>query len=522
MSQLGEAKGDKFRFKKNQIGFLDILLSSKPEVKTDRGFKEFREKIRKFSGVKPKSPSPLFQGTLRGYQKEGLGWLFFLREFGLGGCLADDMGLGKTIQVLALLQMVHGEKENGSATNLVVVPSSLLFNWKEEAGRFTPDLRIFLHGGPGRKKPGEHFKEFDLVLTTYGTLRSDILLFQEIPFHYVILDEAQAIKNSNSQTSKSVRLLQAAHRLALSGTPIENHVGELWSLFEFLNPGILGKKTGFKRGTAAKKTGLEERRILAGAVKPFILRRTKEVVATDLPQKTEQTIYCEMKPSQRKVYEELKKHYQFSLVKNVKEKGVDTNRFQILEALLRLRQVACHPALIKDEMAKTSSCKLDTLRESLKEVVEEGHKALVFSQFTSFLALVKKELDKDGIKYQYLDGSTRDRQERVELFQNDESYSLFLISLRAGGVGLNLTRAEYVFILDPWWNPAVEAQAIDRAHRIGQTRNIFAYRLICKDTVEERVLALQKGKKELADSIISEDKSVLQGLQVEDLEFLLS
>jgi SNF2 family DNA or RNA helicase len=343
-------------------------------------------------------------------------------------------------------------------------------------------------------------------------------------FDYVILDEAQAIKNADSQSSKATRLLKARHRLALSGTPIENHIGELWAIMEFLNPGMLGSAGVFKRfsgvgGGAALDD--EGKALLSKALRPFILRRTKSQVVKDLPEKTEQTLICTMEADQRRCYDELKEHYRRALLR---KETAELNRSQIevLEALLRLRQAACHPGLIDPSRAGEASAKLDMLLPQIAEVVEEGHKVLVFSQFTRFLAIVRDLLDKEGLTYEYLDGQTRDRARRVERFQTDPDCPIFLISLKAGGLGLNLTAAEYVYLLDPWWNPAVEAQAIDRSHRIGQTRHVFAYRLICRDTVEQKILELQQRKRELADAILSEDNRVIQSLTREDLEYLLS
>jgi len=364
---------------------------------------------------------------------------------------------------------------------------------------------------------------YDVILTTYGTLRRDAAEFKDIEFDYVVLDEAQAIKNANTESAKAARLLRGRHRLALSGTPVENHLGELWSLFEFLNPGMLGTSSVFKLGGAAGRApGEDARKLLAHALRPFILRRTKEQVARELPPKSEQTIFCELEGPQRKLYNELRAHYRNSLLKGVAERGLGRSKIQVLEALLRLRQAACHPGLLDPNRVQDPSAKIDLLMSRLSEVVEEGHKALVFSQFTSLLAIVRERLEIAGIEYEYLDGATRDRQAHVERFQNDASCPLFLISLKAGGLGLNLTAAEYVFLLDPWWNPAVEAQAIDRAHRIGQTQQVFAYRLIARDTVEEKVLQLQNTKRDLAAAIISEDNSLIRNLQREDLELLLS
>jgi SNF2 family DNA or RNA helicase len=306
----------------------------------------------------------------------------------------------------------------------------------------------------------------------------------------------------------------------LSGTPVENHLGELWSLFEFLNPGMLGSASVF--GRAGRNPDANTRPVLARALRPFILRRTKSEVARELPPKTEQTIYCDLDPRDRKLYNELRDYYRSRLLKNVGREDMAQLKFQALEALLRLRQAACHPGLIDKKKTAEPSAKIDTLLAQLDQVLEEGHKILVFSQFTSLLAIVRSRLDGAKIPYGYLDGRTRDRESRVEQFQNDPNLKLFLISLKAGGLGLNLHAAEYVYLLDPWWNPAVEAQAIDRAHRIGQTRQVFAYRLIARDTVEEKVLELQQTKRDLADAIITADNSLMHNLSREDLELLLS
>ena len=521
LASLGTNEGDHLRFQRAQTGVLDALLAARPEISCDETFTRIREEWHNFGGIEPLKEPEGFTGTLRDYQREGLGWFEFLQRFKFGGCLADDMGLGKTVQVLALLE----SRRNGkSQPSLVVVPRSLIFNWQQEASRFTPKLRVLTHIGSDRSKQSNHFKHYDLVITTYGTLRRDAIQFQDVEFDFVILDEAQAIKNAKTESAKAARLLRSQHRLALSGTPIENHLGELWSLFEFLNPGMLGASSVFQLNTGAiRPSDLESRVMLSRALRPFILRRTKQQVATELPEKLEQTIYCEMDDGQRKQYEELRDYYRRSLLDKVAVQGINKSKIQILEALLRLRQTACHPLLVNDDQdIQSPNAKLDILLPRLAEVLEEGHKAIVFSQFTSFLSIVKRRLDRDGLAYEYLDGKTTNRQEVVERFQNDPNCKLFLISLKAGGQGLNLTAAEYVFLLDPWWNPAVEAQAIDRAHRIGQTRRVFAYRLITRDTVEEKVLELQSTKRDLADAIINADNSVLKNITGDDLAMLLS
>ena len=521
LASVATEQGDSLRFKRTQAGLLDALLAAQPQANVDAAFRQVREELRRFKGLRSIDPPATFQGSLRPYQLESQGWFDFLRQFGFGGCLADDMGLGKTVQVLALLEQRRVDKIG--RPSVVVVPRSLIFNWTQEATKFAPRLRVLDHSTTGRLKGSDHFENYDLVLTTYGTLRRDAVYMKDTTFDYVILDEAQAIKNADSESAKAARLLQGDHRLVLSGTPVQNHLGDLWSLFEFLNPGMLGRASIFTGSiSTGKAPEPETQQLLAKGLRPFILRRTKEQVAQDLPPRQEQTIYCELEGEQRKLYNELRDHYRSSLLGLIDKQGVNRSKIQILEALLRLRQAACHPALVNKSHAAIESAKLTTLIPQLQELIEGGHKALVFSQFTQFLSLVKKELDKATIRYEYLDGKTRDRQKRVEHFQTDPECKLFLISLKAGGVGLNLIAADYAFLLDPWWNPAVEAQAIDRTHRIGQTKHVFACRLIAKDTVEEKVLALQQTKKALADAIVNADNALIKTIGREDLELLLS
>jgi superfamily II DNA or RNA helicase len=527
VAAMGEADGDHIRFRPSQAGVLDALLAAQPAVDCDQAFSRVRKELAQFSSIGPAEQPAGFTGCLRGYQREGLGWMHFLRQFSFGGCLADDMGVGKTAQVLALLETRRELRALAQveAPSLVVVPKSLIFNWKQEIQRFTPQLRVLDYTGTARSiaREKDEFSSYDVILTTYGTLRRDALHFKDKIFDYVILDEAQAIKNGNTESAKAARLLRANHRLALSGTPVENHLGELWSLFEFLNPGMLGTSGAFPLAAASKRDpDGETRKLLSRALRPFLLRRTKEQVAKQLPPKIEQTIYCEMELRQRTLYNELRDHYREALLRKIGSQGIGKSKIQVLEALLRLRQAACHPGLVDRKLVKDPSAKLGVLMEQLHAVIDEGHKALVFSQFTSLLAIVRTGLASDGIEYEYLDGKTVDRQARVERFQQDPGCPLFLISLKAGGVGLNLTAADYVFILDPWWNPAVEAQAVDRTHRIGQERQVFAYRLIARDTVEEKVLQLQETKRNLADAIIGAENGLIRDLTREDIELLLS
>jgi superfamily II DNA or RNA helicase len=565
LAELGEQHADRLRFLPNQAALLDVLLAEheRENVAVDQTFAQLREKLRSFEGVRPGQEPASFVGELRHYQREGLGWLQFLDEFGFGGCLADDMGLGKTIQVLAHLEqrrVASGPRESkgrrkrddgrrpspvvegahrpslvadgAHRPSLVVVPRSLVFNWIEEARRFTPELSVLNYTGHERSAVRDRLNDVDLVVTTYGTIRRDIARLRDQEFDYAILDEAQAIKNASSQAAKACRLLRARRRLAMTGTPVENHLGELWSLFEFLNPGMLGKSrklTGLvakTRRRAVEPDGEREPAVdatlLTRALRPFLLRRTKQQVLAELPAKTEQTLYCELDPTDRELYEELRDHYRLALVDRVKKFGLQKSKIHVLEALLRLRQAACHPGLLDKKKIDSGSSKLETLLEQLTEVIAEGHKALVFSQFTSLLAIVRRRLDGRQMVYEYLDGKTVKRQSKVERFQTDPDCRLFLISLKAGGQGLNLTAADYVFILDPWWNPAVEAQAVDRAHRMGQQRHVFAYRLIARDTVEEKILLLQNQKRDLAQAIVSADKSLLGNLTADDLQLLLS
>jgi hypothetical protein len=524
IAEMAKPAGDSLRFLPSQAMILDALLAAQPEADLDERFLQAREKLRTFEGVKPTREPKSFQGELRLYQRDGLGWLHFLRDFGFGGCLADDMGLGKTVQVLALLEQRRLETQGGKSRcpSLVVAPRSLVFNWIDEAKRFTPEIRALNYTGLLRGESFDKLGEYDMVVTTYGTLRRDIVKLREVAFDYAILDEAQAIKNSGSQSAKACRLLNARHRLTMTGTPVENHLGDLWSQFEFLNPGMLGRSAG--NSLFSGKSGKDPATLdlLRRALRPFLLRRTKEAVLTELPQKTEQTLFCELDTKQRKLYNDLRDHYRALLTSKIKDVGLAKSKIHVLEALLRLRQAACHPGLIDKAKSKLPSAKLETLLEQLGEVLDEGHKVLVFSQFTTLLAIVRQELDRRKLTYEYLDGKTRDRKSKVERFQTDDDCRLFLISLKAGGQGLNLTAADYVFILDPWWNPAVEAQAVDRAHRIGQTNPVFAYRLIAQDTVEEKILQLQGEKRKLAEAIVSADENLLRTLTADDLQMLLS
>jgi superfamily II DNA or RNA helicase len=522
MAALAQKHDGRLRYGRIQVALLDALLAGQPRSQVDEAFEMLRDQLAQGERPEAEDEPEGFQGTLRHYQREGVGWLSFLERMGLGGCLADDMGLGKTIQVLAMLlrrQQVVREAGIAHRPSLVVVPKSLVFNWIEEAGRFTPTLRVLNHTGNTRAEVAGDLTDWDIVITTYGTLRRDVMAHRDIEFDYVVLDEAQSIKNAASQAAKACRLLKARHRLALTGTPVENHIGELWSIFEFLNPGQLGSAGRLRKFLADGRGSAE---VVARAVRPYLLRRTKAQVLSDLPEKTEQTLFVELNETQRKAYDELREHYRQELAGRIGRMGIGRSRIAVLEALLRLRQTACHQGLVDPQRIDEPAAKLDVLMEQLEEVIDEGHKVLVFSQFTSFLAILRRRLEAKPIVYEYLDGRTTDRQARVARFQEDPDCRLFLVSLKAGGQGLNLTAADYIYILDPWWNPAVEAQAVDRAHRIGQTRRVFAYRLIARDTVEEKIVALQDRKRELAESIVRADESMIASLTAEDVELLFS
>ena len=407
LAELGTAENGSLRFNASQAGVLDALLANQPEIEIDAGFEKVREKLREFEGIAAIDSPPGFHGELRPYQREGLGWLDYLQRFGFGGILADDMGLGKTIQVLALLQRRRWRRQ-AKGPSLAVVPRSLVFNWLQEATKFTPRLRVLDYTGPSRHGLRQTFLQQDLIITTYGTLRTDITELTNFEFDYILLDEAQAIKNAESQSARAARLLHGRQRLAISGTPIENHLGELWSIMEFLNPGMLGNDSVFKRFAGASSgVGIDgaDRMLLAKALRPFILRRTKAQVVEDLPDKTEQTLYCDMEVDQRRFYDELRVHYRDALLSR-DSADLNKSKIEVLEALLRLRQAACHPGLINADAIPEPSAKLEMLIPSIAEVVEEGHKVLVFSQFTSFLAIVRERLDQENLVYEYLDGRT--------------------------------------------------------------------------------------------------------------------
>jgi SNF2 family DNA or RNA helicase len=482
------------------------------------------EKLRSlnsFSGIKDYPLPTGFKGELRPYQKAGFNWLRFLNEYKLGGCLADDMGLGKTVQTLTMLL---AEKEAGSGTSLLVMPTSLIYNWEMEASKFTPGLRILNYTGTLRNKDISRFEKYDLILTSYGITRLDVELLQQFYFNYVILDESQVIKNPTSNISKAVRELKSRHKLVLTGTPIENTTLDLWSQMSFINPGILGPQTYFRneyQNPIEKKNDESRSRKLHAVIKPFILRRHKSQVATELPEKVENIQYSTMTAEQEKRYEEIKSFYREKIFNLIETEGLGNSRFMILEGLTKLRQLANHPRMI-EQGYQGDSGKYEDVTHMLENALSEGHKVLVFSQFVKHLELVRQHLKANKIDFAYLDGSSTDRKEQVERFNKDENLKVFLISIKAGGLGLNLTEADYVFILDPWWNPAVEAQAVDRAHRIGQKKKVFTYKFITRNTVEEKILMLQQRKLRLTTELITTEESFMKQLSKDDIMQMLA
>lgn len=509
------------RFRRGRGPLLAAMLTQELACESDAEFGALLSEVAYGRAPSPGKADPGFGGTLRAYQEAGLGWLRYLARIGCGGILADDMGLGKTVQVLARL---HEEYRRGAAgPSLIVVPKSLLFNWQDEARRFAPGLSVTVHTAAARQRAASRTFGHDIVLVTYAMLRQDIEFFTSREFHYFVADEAQAIKNPDSQTYKACLQIRARHRLAMSGTPVENSGADLMALVEFATPGLLGKTLRQKLKAARAGGDGDDLRLLTRALRPFILRRTKQQVLPELPAKTEQTILIELTPPERRRYDALAKHFRAQVGEAIAGGGFGGSQMLILQALLRLRQAACHGGMIDEAGKGEESAKLSMLVEDLAQLAAEGHRALVFSQFTKLLDFTGEALNKSGISYERLDGSTPSEARRaaVERFQAPGGSSVFLISLKAGGVGLNLTAASYVFLLDPWWNPAAEAQAIDRCHRIGQTSAVTAYRFIAKDTVEEKVLELQKDKRALADSLLGEETKVLSRLTAEEVMALL-
>lgn len=511
------------KLKKHHIGLLSELgEDSIANVTLNRKL----EKLNDFENIGDVNMPIDFIGDLRSYQKAGYNWFSFLREYNFGGCLADDMGLGKTIQTLALLQKLKEENEQNATpgTSLIIMPTSLIYNWLSEAQKFTPKLKIIAHTGTSRNKDISKFMDYDVVITTYGITRVDVDLLKDFYFNYIILDESQNIKNPSSKSFKAVRVLKSKDKLILSGTPVENSVGDLWTQLTFLNPGLLGTQAYFNEEyvqAIEKKKDEDKARKLQAIIKPFVLRRTKEQVAEELPPKTEQIIYCTMSEDQSAYYEETKSAYRNDLLSSMDDGSYVKKQVQLLQGLTALRQLANHPVMI-DKAYTSDSGKFENVIHTLDNVLKGGHKVLIFSQFVKHLRIFKNYLEEEQIPFSYLDGTTKNRGEIVADFQENSSLKVFLISIKAGGVGLNLTEADYVFILDPWWNPAVEQQAIDRTHRIGQEKKVFIYKFITKDTVEEKILSLQNRKKKLASSLITTEESFFKSLSKEDINELLN
>jgi len=518
------SEGSKFlKLKKHHIGLVnDFSNSELAIVSMDRKLK----KLADFEEIEEIEVPKAFHGILRPYQKAGYNWFHFLRKYNFGGCLADDMGLGKTVQTLALLQKVKEENHEIGihTTSLIIMPTSLVYNWMNEAKKFAPKLLIHAHTGTFRNKDIVKFANYDVVITTYGISRVDIEILKTFFYEYIILDESQNIKNPASKSFKSVKTLKSKHKLILSGTPVENTVNDLWTQMSFINPGLLGSQSLFYTEFVIpieKKKDEEKASKLQALIKPFVLRRTKTQVATELPPKTENLFYCQMSEEQKEYYEKIKSEYRNELLLNLEDGSFKKSQIQVLQGLTKLRQIANHPGMI-DEDYTGDSGKFENVIHTLENVLSRGHKVLVFSQFVKHLDIYRKYFTAEKTPYAYLDGATAKRGEVVKEFQSNKDIKLFLISIKAGGVGLNLTEADYVFILDPWWNPAVEQQAIDRTHRIGQNKNVFIYKFITKDTVEEKILALQNRKRKVAESLITTEESFVKSLTSRDIEDILS
>ena len=524
MFGLGEQVDDVFRFSEQQVLVIDKLLEVADVASPDQHFSERLADLQNFEGIAEMELSWAFTGQLRPYQKAGYNWLHFLRDYGYCGILADDMGLGKTVQVLAFLQACRDLEDDQKPPDLIVMPRSLLFNWQREAERFTPNLTTMIYYGNQRKRLLESLPDVDLVFSTYGTVFRDVELLQEFDFNTIVLDESQAIKNPSAKTSRAIRLLKGANRLAMTGTPVENTTMELWSQFAYLMPGYLGNQTYFReefRTPIENKGNREVAKTLHHIIRPFVMRRTKEQVALDLPSRTEEVIYLEMEPNQRRLYNKVREQYRAELLGMIESGQLEQSRLVMLTGLLRLRQICLHPRLVQPEF-KGDAAKFLFLQDALEELEANNHRALIFSQFTSALDLIENGLNEVGFPNVRIDGSTRNRQKVVDQFQESDQVPFFLLSLKAAGVGLNLTAADYVILMDPWWNPAVERQAIDRAYRIGQTKPVFVYRLIVRDSVEEKVLKMQAHKQEIADQLIQTEESFSKRLSAEDIKSLFS
>jgi non-specific serine/threonine protein kinase len=523
--RVGEGKADTLKLSRYHLGVVDELYANRDESELELQLEEKYEQLRTFDTIREIEPPTTLRTILRPYQVSGYQWLNYLKEVNWGGILADDMGLGKTVQALSYLE--YFRKTEGSLRALVVCPTTLIYNWENEIRKFTPTIRYRIHHGALRTRKKEELDNVEIIITTYGTLRSDIKVLSSLSLDYAVLDESQAIKNPSSKVTKAAVLLQAKHRLCMSGTPLQNNTFDVYAQMNFLNPGMLGSVEFFRQEFAIPidKLGEPDRKDhLRKLLYPFILRRTKEQVAKDLPEKQEMVLFCEMEKEQRNIYDAYRNDYRSQILGSIESQGIQKSQLTILQGLMKLRQICDSPAILNEtEKFPNHSIKLDELARELKEDMSD-HKALVFSQFLGMLGLIREKLEELEIPFVYFDGSTSapDREKAIQRFQQDDTIRVFLISLKAGGVGLNLTAADYVYIMDPWWNPAVEQQAIDRTHRIGQTKNIFAYRMICKDTIEDKILQLQDRKRALAKDIIADDTGFVKSLTREDVEYLFS
>ena len=515
--EFGKISADSLRIHKQHFSLLTGTLNDEGRL----GFERL-EKLLVPDQLPVLQPPAGLNCLMRTYQSDGLNWLSFLQSAGLGGCLADDMGLGKTIQTLALLQ--HNRENIPSAkgliaesditlfnnpelklTSLIIMPASLIYNWENEIKKFVPEMKVYSYKGNQRKKSTSHFQNFDIILSSYHTIRQDIELISSFSFHYIILDESQVIKNPASMLYKTVTRLKSEFKLVLTGTPVENSLTDLWTQLNFVNPGLLGDLSFFRREFAKpiEKMGDDDKEVkLRKIIQPFILRRTKDMVALDLPPVTEQTVFCEMTEDQLKLYDEEKSSVRNSILNSIESTGLKKSAIVVLQGLMRLRQLSNHPVLAYDDYTSGSG-KFETVLQDMESVISEGHKILVFSSFVKHLDLYAEELRKKRIRFSMLTGASTNREKIVNRFQNDPDNKIFLISLKAGGVGLNLTAADYVYILDPWWNPASEMQAMNRAHRIGQDKSVFVYRYITSNSIEEKIVRLQEKKSRLADTFIS-------------------
>ncbi len=488
----------------------------------DEGATNICKALQNFMGIDNVDLIADFVGELRHYQQDGVNWLNFLKRFGFGGILADDMGLGKTIQAIAFLNQ---EKKSTKKASLVVCPTSVVENWLRECARFAPDLKVIALVGKNRASSFKDVENNDVIITSYPLIQRDLAEYCGREWFYLIMDEAQKVKNHRTKTHEAFCRVKAKYKLALSGTPIENRLMELWSIFQIVMPGFLMSQTGFKRYWAQpieKGNNADRRSELKQKLMPFILRRTKNQVLKELPPKTETLHYCELTEKQKVLYREIAEYSKSEIFKTIDSRGMEKSYFSILTALLRLRQICCHPGLVNKDMNAPfdESGKIQELFPFLEEVIDEGHRILLFSQFVEMLHIIQTGINQFNWESVYLDGSTKNRQAVIDEFQENEDIKIFLLSLKAGGVGINLTGADYVIHFDPWWNPAVENQATDRAHRIGQDKPVFVYRMITRDTIEEKIHNMQQRKKDLADSLITDEASWLKRLSLSDIENL--